>query len=753
LTAERPLVTTKVYIDDVLAPTMNCMQMELSAGIVPSRAILMQSFGRDTVGPITLNDPSVGGGYVFGQRVRVDAITKGDEAHPLPIFLGWLMKRSDQGALDKVIWQAYDDRIFLQYVAMRGCVIYDAITKSLRYSARHPTIFNPEGFWNCIGVTYQSKTYPVFTQTAQMGLAYQSPEATYPKVPVVGEVSAWTPRRALLYLKLWATASLDGSIAGLSPGDQSFLSPTERLIIDYDTIYDLSAEDPAHLGVDPLDRKLQQLSVQGGSLLNAFGNVLNAVGTHSLAVEPDPYTTEPTKSNLIFRNTGYSTGVTDMDINIQRAGNVGDTLSEVPNCNDFNLDEDATLVVENCLVEGDAIRAESSLSFFGGHPTFPTDYADSTTSDIIPAWNYAQEKAFLECIHGGPSSSPGTSYAKIAAVNGDPGSLTVCDGSAYPKRILARSAEALQAARDSFPTVFRAWKLNGKSANIQTILGLANGGAGGLQGNRPIMPEQLQFMVKNLGGGSGVSNWLVTHFPLRVRFRDAVDVGWYEVPKDIGARVTPDGLIWLDGLAETACPGSDCVIVGDIMDQTDYINGIIMLRRMKINLAFPLDNRVQGASASTYFPVSSLMRYGFASNCAQFGRYLDAGRSFRRGIQYNSEPCLSPTYYSGANGTTPVDLSALTRDVPPGSEVPQAQYASLRILAKHAYPLREGWFKMIEVMPEILPGWRIGVINLLTPPDGVRAIPVNACFLSVKHDFMAQLTTLGGLLDTYGANR
>lgn len=798
---EYPLATSTVYVDGNAAANLVCTNLELNVGQIPSRAVFVQTFGQDSIGPWVLQTNP----YSYGQRVRVDITKSGTTT---TVFWGWLLKRSDQCNADKVVWQAFDDRILMQWIAMRGALVYDPIDKLIRYSARHLTHFNPGGFWNCT-FWYNSGdgfTYPVFTNTACRTQAYESPNADYSEDTPVGEFAPWTPRRALRYLGLWSRGN-PGSILNLDEKNQSFLSASGPFFIWQGDIEDMVGYDPAQSAgtPDPLDRKLDDLNVQGQSLFNVFGSVLGRAGTHALIVEADDEDETKNLTKLNYAQIGYASSTSrDKDIYIQTGGSVGQNANI--NCFDFVFDEDATQVIGSAYVEGDVARVETKLDFAGGPPS-GDDYSDDTVSDIVPAWTWAEQGAYLTCIHGGAPESSGLQYALIPKTQGDTENFLICDGGVaeghFSEVIWARSPEAILAAKDGYPTVFRAWKLNGRTERMQKLFGLGGslpvealvngteyvisfvgdtdftligasantvgtkftksggagtgtgtcGFAGGLKGPRPILPEQLQFMLRNLGGGTDVQNWMLCHLPIRVQFWNSSTGAWYEVPRDIAARITGDGMIWLDGLAEQASGTSDCIFTGNLIDDRDYTTSKIQLRKMRINCAFPTDSRTSGFR-SGYGSVASAMTSAFKSTSSPLCRYHDAGSSFQHGIQSESEPCRTAAYYGGANGTDSVP-SPISRDIPPGNETEHAQYAAQRLVARYANPRREAVFRMIGIWPDWLPGCRVGYVNGIDPvvsPGGKNfTMRLVAPISSITHDLLAQQTRLGGILGEYRA--
>lgn len=771
--AEKPGYTAIVRINGTISTALKCISVTSNLGSTPTSALFLQSFGRDVAGPVALQPYNAPSGLKYGTRVSVVAHPLDPMKSDVTLFAGWLMKRQDQGGPDKILWTAYDDRVLLQWFPVRGCIVWDPIDKTIKYSERHPCVFNPGGFWNCTGYTWgDGHTYPVFTEVAYRALAYESPLLDYSgrawaiDDPGTGDYfltagckhQPWTPRRALAYLQFYSIIKNDTSPTGLDMPYQPALSQTARLSgviknVEYsrDDIINMAGYDPADVTLkDPLDRKLVELDCQGGTVLAAVDKVLKAAGTHSFITTFSD--SSPDDAKFDYALTGYAPDNYSgyQTVTVQRSGNVGELGDSSPNCYDFNFEEDATQQAEKVLTEGDIVRVETRLAFAGPPTDVATnDYSGDTTSEIIPAWNYDDEVAFLECIHGSGSSPY---YAKRARVHNDATTLELCDGGSGRPIAFARTPEAVQIARECFPQVFRAWKINGKATTVSTLVALG-GSNGGLKGVRPILPEQLQFMIRNLGGGSGVENWLLVKLPVRVQLLTYPGSSDYvDVPMDISARVTPDGYIWLDGLAESASGTGYCCTYGNLLSQDDYAEGRLVVRKMRINAALPTDTRVGGlASASSPITFDDELRGMFTTN--PFLKYADAKETYQYGIQYNSFPTYSPYYYGGGDSQASPPVSpredgnattGLSRDVPPGSEGVFAELASKRTLARLVNPSRSASFALIGINPGWSAGSRVKEIVLDYPGGATYNYPFRGYVGTVEHNFVAQQTTLGG---------
>jgi hypothetical protein len=228
-------------------------------------------------------------------------------------------------------------------------------------------------------------------------------------------------------------------------------------------------------------------------------------------------------------------------------------------------------------------------------------------------------------------------------------------------------------------------------------------------------------------------------------------------------RVTPDGLIWLDGLAEQESGGGGigpspyCVIMGDPVNEEHYDEGLIKLKSMRINAAVPTDYRVRGMASQEYSPLWVGVRQAFVTRATvpRLMRYVDAGQSFKRHFQFKSYPSVSAQYYGGADGTTASPTVAddpLTRDIPPGDEAIHAEYMARRKQAQYLRPTRNASFVLMGINESWRGGSRLSYIELWRP-TGSRFYYLNGPVMSVTHDFLTQETHVGGIIGQYQAGK
>jgi hypothetical protein len=754
-----------IYVEGAQTTALRLLMIEDHCGEQPSRAIFQYVAGRDAIAPIAMTPFDNGLTVKYGQRVTVL-----DTGTTRVIFNGWIMKRSDQGGPDKIIFQAYCDKFLLQYMPVHGCLVRD-VDGDLRFSARHNTRFDPDGAWNCTGyeitVGEDTFTVPVFTPNAYRGSTYEAPNNTFDisTLPTNGAHTAWTPRRALEYLCFWANFFpwIGDLPYGMDGTEIAFLASGGPLQWDYDTITGMVGYESPSQPNDPLDRKLQDLVIQGKTLAGAIHVLTTATGTHALRINydsapsADPETLTGT-SQIVMQSIGWAPQGEGTSISIQRGGSVGESTCDI---HDFVFDEDASAIAENVLVLGATKRVETRLTFVR---TDATEYDADDASSLVPAWTIAQEQAFRCIIHGRALDTPLSTDPQYALVplsfgDVDVSTFVPANGTLGRPLVYPITAEAVALARQCFPTVYRAWRVNGYNQDVQDAMTEASDGlSGGVKSARPIMPVQLQFMVKALSGDDSTENRMFSHLPVRIETAlddfASTNYEWQEVPKDIGISCTPDGTIWIEGIAETDPGAPYSVIPFALTDPSAHTTAQVSVRRMRINCAFPTDYRTKGSNSNTSAIVQGSIRTAFAG--MPLLRFVDAQGVYRDDMQIESYPAAVPGVYGGASGTD-VEAMPLNREVPPGSEQTHAEYAAIRITAKSVNPKRDASFKFIGISTGWRAGDRISYIEfLLQPvPGGGPAqtwtYNLAAPCGSVMHDFLNQITTVGGVSQQFSA--
>jgi hypothetical protein len=530
----------------------------------------------------------------------------------------------------------------------------------------------------------------------------------------------------------WAQSSLDdAAFAGLDPADG--------------TGFDLP---------DPLDRKLPDMTFQGERFPQAIQKVLTSAGTHTWRLDyvATGDTSKPYVSRVRFCPVGYTAAFAGagIDVPLLRGGDADD-----PNtAHDFALRESAAEVCESVLVEGAPVHVETAVTWDN------TDASTIAASALKPAWSnphiynsaagetaaYNEQTAFMYCVNGGTSSGSPGQWAKYPAKQGDvlsPSSWLNADGASGRPFAFARTLRAIALARQQWPRVFRAWRLD------TAQLGTALSGYGSafssvltyprLRAARPILAEQLQFFIYDILGGQEEANWTNEKYPIRVQIKMTADTDYHEVPQDVALRVTGDGLIWLDNLAEAADDQDHCVYAGSLLRPTG-----VSLKKVRLNVAMPMDHRVQAYKAGA--ADKSVMAAAFRS--ALSGPpvlYVDSPDAYREDHQVASSPSGNSTYWSGTDGTGSAN-APLSRILPPGSEQKNAEYAATRRLVSVQSPHRSSSWSMIGIRPEFRAGVFLGKVKVLEAEADDADYVINGPVEVVTFDFANQETRIGNVL-------
>lgn len=729
-----------------------------------STALLEYQSGADITGPITLDTSSP-----YKHDMRVIIYNYGDDDTPANIwFQGWLKKKGDQHAPGVVLWTAIDDRKMLLDAPVRGAFVRDT-DDVLRYAASIPTSFNPGGRWNCTGMDIGGTIYPVLSPSALMGANYESPDEAYPSeaptaanpfgLPVDGSIVPWTPRRALEYLRLHLYfEEIIGPASGIEGmrGDVEGSIKSAFLEWTAGTNAGLSGVDPGVIPattIDPLDRKLQPMLIQGDTGLGALSRLIGVAGTHDIDILYDttgftPETPPAGKSRIFFKPIGYTAQGLGLELGVQFAGLAKATADEgatKTDVYDFSLDEDSTETVPFMLCEGDTSRVETRMEYLTLSPL---------TSTIVPAWDILEEDGFLRCIYGNADllGDPGK-WALVPIINGDTSTdptdfLEANGATANTPFAHALSAEALALARQSYPNVYRAWRIN-PIGDVADALQQPDGANGYLRAARPLLPKQLQFYTW-LSEEAG-DDRLRTNLPIRVSV-ELDQTRYIDIPRDTPIRVTADdegSLIWLEGLAETIDGTDECLYRGSLGEAADIQGGAgvnnITLKNLRINAAMPTDYRTTGFAHEVLDWRDGALSFAF--NGVGPSGYLDSPGSFKENLQYKSYPAANPGYFGGVDGTVNTGNYAdgLTRELPPGSEQTSAFYAAKREFAKRKNIKRTSSWKRhgIHNFPEA--GDWISRVNVYKHGTLAYEYPLESSIGTVEWDFIAQVTTVGNV--------
>lgn len=724
-----------VYIDGQLRTDVYCDSILERVDGQPGEATMSQHPSVDEAGPITLRQHNQR--IDFGSRVKVMV---GDAEI---LFLGHIVRREDQGKSDSIRWVAYDDLWLLSLIPVRGALVYDpdlSGTTKVKFLSRYTPHCNPGGFWNCVGAPVANipggTVWPVFAPVADFGKTYEMPDEQFGEI-TEGRLTPWTPRLFLKYLCLLANLP-SSAVAGIHTNHWRSLYGSADCRWRVDSIDGMRGAIALGDYVDPLDRKLPDIDFRGTRMLRAITRALDCAGTHSLRVTPYMDSAGSINSRVEFVSKGWSALLTadPLPINLKRGG----TMDTVDTAVDFSLAEDVTETAEAVLVEGDVTRVETRLEY---------DPDDDETS-LRPAWTEEEEQAFLAVIQSKEDSDyalvPQDIGEEISDWQSPPDDWEDADGSDGRPYAEKRSPEAVALARQFYPTVFRAFVVDSKY--MTTALAGAESEFTStalyprLRHNRPILPEQLQFMLRQVNAAEAEANRLRTRYPIRVQIKQSGG-NWVEAV-GAGIRLTGDNVVWIDGIAESRNGFEDCIYIGDLMavgDENSFAKS-----ELRINCAMPMDHKVFGFYKTDASVFAKALRDNIGGQPPML--HIDSPEGYREYHQVASRPTAALTYLAGDDGseTTITAEAGLTRIVPPVSERAHAERAAERRLASSRHPRRASAWVMPGIRTEYKAGAWIGAVKMIdsnhTDDTDYR---IDASIATVRHDFLAQTTTLGGL--------
>ena len=757
----------------ITSPYLQCLSISLESGIGFDTARFRLSGVRDLTGPTTLN-----AGFhsiPYGTRVRCWIPNGKDETGKTiekTIFLGQFMRRHDQGQGDVLIWEAICDRWLYAQIPVRGALVNDPETGVVKFSSRYINRVNPEGYWNCCMSQVGGIDTPVFSYSANRGMTYQSSDISFPSSKLAyGTLTAWTPRRYLLYLQALCRVE-KGDLPGTDTLGWRTLANSVRTEFNETDITAMVGKDPSAVknstgSYDPLDRKMPDMTFQGKRLLSAIQDTLDVAGTHTMVFD---YSSKfKGYSKLMFVPIGFS-GLDSqtqqpLSIPLQRGG----ALTDPDTAFDFELHEDASQQAESVLLEGATVQLETNVFY---NPDI------ESTSTLLPAWTGNEEQSLLYCTNGSYGASgeyPSAVYAKVPKMdsegrpsvlefdnNGDIlnyGDFVDADGTNGYPLAFPRTSEAAQLIQSYYPKVFKAFYLNtaqldsnGVMAGVSTIYS-DHDKYPVLHCKRPIYAEQLEFLLyKGISGTVPSDNWLKTKYPIRVEVKGATNTTYKASVLNPGCKMTPDGIIWFEGIGIALDGQAECMYDGSLFAGGSSVDPMaVKMKKIRVNLAFPLDHRV-----FSYCDINkSRYTQGSGTTLKEIITTIDAQSSFDKTIQTEiGGPTLlyidSPDAYheqhqvdSRPFGDTAAGI--VTKLVEPGSEGPHAFYAAQRRFFGVRYRNRSSTWKMVGIRFDYTPGQWVDTILVYGGSDKDQDYSIKAPISNVHYDFLDQVTTLGGL--------
>lgn len=699
----RNATVATVEIDGSVKQYAHCVAVEDGGGIEPGKALIHFYPETSQTAPITLED--------FGESFRPDTRVRIFTDKAL-LFDGQLVKRRDINSSQVIQWEAWDARWLLNRIWLTGALVWDDDAEEVKFLDRYTPRTNPNEAYNCIGVSINGGTYPVFTQTAEFLKTYNSPVETFRTRLRRGELTAWTPRRFLMYLQLLSNISR-GEVPGTDHEYWRSIKNSVRIKWLSSSLNMIGSDGTQSF--DPLDRKMPDVDFRGMNMLGAIDRTLKVSGTHKLRMDGKYVEFYPVFVSALRRTNDF-----DMDIRMEKGGSATDVFTAY----DFRLEEDASQVTHAALVKGANVKAESSFS--------------STAGTVKPGWTAAQQAAFVAGIRGNGTNAQ---YPSAQGNETDTSTFVTADGTNSRPTISANSKEAIDHLRLFFPKVFTNFIIDTQAAAAAGIMDGANNEYTDTdkypylqKHGRPVGPHQLQYFLGDVNGNS--NQRLPSNYPIRVQVNSSGS-DYYDAPFNIGVRMDGDGSFWLDGIAEQADGEYYCIYEGNLIGSAASIS----LRDYKINCAIAYDHRVTGYSEST----RARNQLDEESQRDMEGPpmvFIDSPGGYREEHQINSKPTEHDSLLNdGSHVTTPI-----TRILPPGSEADHAEFAAARAKARNEWVKRRSSWKLIGIRPEYRAGMWINKINFT---DGTE-YRLDAALENVTYDFLNQETILGGLVSEIG---
>jgi len=714
-----------VYINGNLEPRLRCSTVEAALGPVPGKAFLMLGSNVYTEwSPRTLYSTPTYDRWKYGSRVEI-------KANGTTCFLGSIVQRMDSGAADAPIWVAFDDKWLLSKFPVRGCFVCDndraeEPTYTAKFISRYLPHFNPQGWWNCMG--YQDQNWglvPLFAPYAQQRpFDYQKQFSQTFTELVAGQLTCWTPRRAIEYLRYMIFI---GNVPGWTK-NRHYRTMINSNRIVWPSSYNLGDGNGGQGGYDPLDMKLQDCNVTNMNMLEALCEVLHKAGTHEIGTE-----LHGSKSYISFyarkQPSHYNSGV---NIYVRRGGVVRESNVAI----DFDLFEDATNTVDAVLVEGSEHKLETELSYdadlAAGDPK-------KNTNTLDVAWDPEDERKFKKVIWGGDDIETLNDYAMIPSVDGGEPD-TICNGTGPSPigPISARSSEAIAYARQLYPDVFMEFRINMKNMIAQTIKVMY-----GLTGEEykneadyPIITAirqafDTQLTKLNIGGED-----LFARLPARIQVKTGGT--WYDSRFLNGFQASAQ-TIRLQGLAEnldkddpSSPTENDCIYENSLYStwaNNEKPYDLVTVKSIKINLAIPLDHRVEGYRELSQYNNSQL-HYSLAT---EFGGRVMAAE-------------LNPAYLHEYRKNSYPKPGAKLGDTDIENNQQDIDWTAYRTLNRSQYTdKRSNWiFPGINLAYK--PGGWVKSIKVIEGSGSDRDYPVYGLIPSVVYDFLNQITRTGGIL-------
>jgi hypothetical protein len=656
---------------------------------------------------ITLQNPS---GPLSPQSIpggtRMAIRTDGDV-----FFIGEVLKRDEMGAAGALKLTLYNDQSLLARLPVYGCLCWDLDdleTPRPKFIPRLPIRFNPFGFGNCREENVSGASWPVpfFTR-----IAYQRAEMD----AEVGMPTFWTPERVLRHL--WYRLTVYDWAAGI----YAHVPRIDGLKIEWpaDSLTSFS---------DEMKKKLPDLNRRSWSVSKLLTTLCELSGIYGWATIP--YSDSVSQIVLFPRippggtsDQPTQTPPGGITLDLQRDG----TPSDLSTIHDFHLTDDYEETLTQICAEGAPIEIECELSFGND---------DEDLDTLEKGWSPAHEAHFIGMIVGDGTYAKGAGDIDKAILG------RLLDGTKDDKLMVrAGSVAAIAMAQAALPTVFRAFRIK-KGDPFDVIMNgyddlLADFADHLLKSPRPLAGDD---QVQRLYDGDEATD-IVYQVKIQVSdtpVGDEEEETYHTVNVNPGLRVTPDGLIWLDGLG-TALDGTDtatdCIYYGCLQVAPEDV----LMKRIKINGVILHDARIHSAKglyddldpnriAREIDP--SWMDKGFGPAGHAVAADVDKPDGFRWQHQVNSSPMDAETIdevakpFNREYRTDQADLDAFAE----------------RTLKEKARIARAATWSLIGIRPDLRAGTWIEAVNLRGGGGGLRR--VRAAVIQVQWKFDGRQETV-----------
>jgi len=700
------------------------LRVEDGVGVTPGKAFLCvrNSLARRQIANQIVMNPNgelSEKGLQYWSRIRI--MSRGE-----CLFVGSLQKRKESVQGQALVLEYWDDRWLLQKIALRGALVYDKVSSTVKWLTGYDPRTNPLGMKNCTEVSingFQGSCY-VFTELAEQGTDGKSPYLKVGNEPIrsAGVALDWTPERFMIYQRAMVMIS---NAVSLETQGQALLDQTK---LEWPTLTFSGSGNDDQTG-NLITHKMPDINFVGETVLTSLQKTLDVTGEYDLAVQYDKsgkciLKVECKTSDAALKRTLF----------VQQSG----VAEDIKTIFDGAVEGDSTELATDVVYDGQTPAVEGRIQFTQADNVAGVGAVGS--DHFFPAWTGGEEYFFL-CILWRGEDANGNRIK-----NSDGTNLTT------------HSVAALHLARNTYPKVFRAFACRG--GNIDTLLNGVNSKFGlypRLTSYKVLMPTQLQPYFETNTAGKVSRGRIRLDIRIELTNKKASDsTGKYEDAFfNNGLRVTDDGLIWFDGLTDDNPAGT--LYTGTLRNpaMTDPSNisqtGYPHLRKIRLNAAIRHDTRVMGrASVGTnYDPhkVSAVVDPSVIKKAKTGKDILQKyvlSDGFREEHQKTSFPCLPAAFQVTTSDGT--GLEALAIPATGINKVLHQDDTEIRDAAKRK--LKEVG-RIVRGFRFDLPGIRFDVHaglwleKIETKPDNKQYL-INAPIARVVRDFESQKTSIFG---------